>query len=301
MKKSKLLLILLSVVMTFGLTVSTVAAAKVTVTVQVDGKNVNFPDEKPYFENDRVLIPIRFVSEALGAKVDYTKETVGSRVNRVVDVKISNRTIRMPVNSDNVLVNDVIVTLDVPARLQGSRVFVPLRFVSEALGAKVNWDQSKRLVSITTGKEITNPDPVPGGNNRYNDQFELDEDYTKMAKTLFLNNMKVAGGKLTITVPKEAKAAHLTNKGSITHLTSGKTYTFPIGEGEGFISITQVYPGKESQEGYSIILDSKLNEDLAALFGSVTNDVIISGGKEVNYRYGAATLTEVQNIVKQLN
>ncbi|GIP08196.1 hypothetical protein J1TS5_03660 [Paenibacillus macerans] len=290
--KKRLVFILISVIMAFGFAVSTASAAKVNVTVQVDGKTVKFPDEKPYFESNRVLIPIRFVSEALGAKVDYKKETNGSRIDRVVYVELDDKTIRMPVNSDSVLVGDVIVKLDVPARLQGSRVLIPLRFVSEALGAKVDWNQSNKLVSISTGGEVTDPDPV---DNMYSTDFEWKSGYTDLAKELFVNNMKVSDGKLTFTLPNGAEADYMTAKGAITHLTPGKTYTYSIGEGQGSIAFALVYPGRGEQEGYSVFLNSKDNEDMEELFGQHNDAIIIVSGNG-----SGAPLSDVQKWVQQL-
>ncbi|MGG1880324.1 copper amine oxidase N-terminal domain-containing protein [Paenibacillus cisolokensis] len=296
----KLGIILISTFMLFGMTLGSVSAAE-NVYVQVDGKNVKFPDAQPYVESNRVLIPIRFVSEALGAKVSYKKETTGSRVERVVYVELNGKMIRMPVNSDTVLVGDTIVKLDVPARLQGSRVFVPLRFVSEALGAKVNWNQSKKLVSISTGKEVTEPEPVPDPNNMYSTDFKWDKDsdsyvYNKLAKQLFVNNMKVSNGKLTFTLPEGTKAAYMTDRGAITKLTPGKMYTYSIGKGQGSISFAMIHPDRDRQEGYFVILDSKDDEDLSLLFGDVTNDAIIV----VAGNYSGAPLSDVQKLAQQL-
>lgn len=293
--KKRVYLILMSVLMVFSFAVSSVSAAKVNVTVQVDGKTVKFPDEKPYFENNRVLIPIRFVSEALGAKVDYKKETTGSRVERVVYVELNGKMIRMPVNSDIVLVGDTIVKLDVPARLQGSRVFVPLRFVSEALGATVNWNQSNKLVSISTGKEVTDPDPVPSDDNMYSTDFQWKAGYTELAKELFVDNMKVENGKLTFTLPQGAKAQYYAEDGASTDLTPGKNYTYPIGKGNGFVSFAKVYPGRAEQEGYSVALDSSFNEDLAALFGNVNEAIVVTSSGHT-----AAPLSEVQKLAQNL-
>ncbi len=41
-------------------------------------------------------------------------------------------------------------TLDVPPKIINGKVFVPLRFISESLGAKVSWDDSKKIAEITT-------------------------------------------------------------------------------------------------------------------------------------------------------
>ncbi|GGG18160.1 copper amine oxidase N-terminal domain-containing protein [Paenibacillus aceti] len=285
----KLGLVLMSTVMLLGMALGSASAAR-TVYVQVDGKNVSFPDAKPYVESNRVLIPVRFVSESLGAKVDYKKETVGKRVSRTVYVTLGDKNISLEVNSKKVLVDGSIVTLDVPARVKQDRVFVPLRFVSEALGATVEWKSSQSLVSISTGKAVADPDPVPSDDNMYSTEFEWKAGYTDLAKELFVDNMKVSNGKLTFTMPQGATG----NYGN-TKLVSGKNYTFEIGKGKGAISFAKVYPGRDEQEGYFINLDSSFNEDLAALFGNVNEAIVVTSGG-----YTAAPLSEVQKLAQNL-
>lgn len=54
----------------FAVFVAVDAYADRPITVYVDGKKIEFPDAKPQFINGRIFVPIRFVSEALGAKVE---------------------------------------------------------------------------------------------------------------------------------------------------------------------------------------------------------------------------------------
>lgn len=293
--RKRMILLLMSITMGFGFAVSSASAAKVNVTVQVDGKTVSFPDAQPYYEDNRVMIPLRFVSEALGAEVGFKKTVSGSIMNQTVITSLGDKKMSMNINSTQVVVGETVVTLDVPARLQHERTYVPLRFVSEALGAKVDWDQSRKLVSVSTGKEVTDPDPVPEGNNKYNDDFVWDEGSTKLAKMLFTDNMKVTNGKLTFTLPKEAAAVYSTPKGAKTNLTPGKSYTYPIGEGQGSISISQAYPGSDKQEAYVVFLNSKDNEDLGKLFGQYDDAIVIVGGNN-----SGAPLSEVQKSVQEL-
>lgn len=271
MLKKKLSLALMSALMLFGVAAASVSAAQ-KVNVQVDGKNVNFPDAKPYVEQNRVLIPVRFVSESLGAKVDYRKETTGNKVNRTIVITQADKTVRMNVNSDKVLVGDKIITLDVPARLQQERVYVPLRFVSEALGATVDWNSSKSLVSISTGVVVTDPEPVPDPK----EEFGWKPGYNDLAKELFVNNAKISDGKFTITIPKDAKVSLWTKKGKKTELVSGKQYTYTLKEDAGFLSIDLIYPGKPESEHYAIFLDGKGSE-IDGTQDGVVKEAIVSG------------------------
>lgn len=113
--------------------------------VQLNGKWICFPDVQPGIVNDRVLVPARFVSEALSAKVDWddnARKATVSKPGKIVELYIGRA---------DVLVNTVKLTLDVAPAIHFDRTLVPLRFVSEALGAKVDWDASNYLVLVTTG------------------------------------------------------------------------------------------------------------------------------------------------------
>lgn len=287
MKNHKMLLALCSVIVLLGLIAPVVSANKVTVNVQVDDKSLKFPDAQPYYENNRVLVPIRFVSEALGAKVEYKKESVGNQTERMVYVKLDGKTVQMPIDSDNASVDGAIVKLDVPARDQDSRVFVPLRFVSEALGAEVEWNQSKLLVSIYTEAETGAPDPIAGHDNMYNTDFKWKDGQNNLAEQLFVNNMKTENGKLTFKMPNGAMGY-----AGNTEFVTGKSYSFDLGK--GMITFAKVYPEQGEQEVYTISLDSSANEDLKALFNGV-KDAIVIGDKGA-----AAPLTEVLKLAQQL-
>lgn len=298
--RNKMMSLLLSVLMVFSFTAATAAAAPKAITVKVDGKTVKFPDAKPYYEDSRVMIPVRFVSESLGAKVTYKKTTSGSKVKRTVGITLDGKNIEMDVNSDAVLVDQKIIKLDVPARLQNERVFVPIRFVSEALGANVKWSQADRLVTITTKKGTTPVDPKPDetkDDNMYGD-FQFKTGFTDLAKALFINNAKVTNGKLTFTVPKGATATYWTKDMASTKLEAGKSYTYTLGANKGSISINLVYKGKNEQEGYTLFLDNKENSDLAAKFGSVTNDSVVA--MATSKGIGADTLNKVIAAAKAL-
>ncbi|ULO10612.1 copper amine oxidase N-terminal domain-containing protein [Paenibacillus sp. 19GGS1-52] len=284
----------LAMIMVLGLTASFASAAQVAVSVQVNGTAVKFPDAKPYYENNRVMIPIRFVSEALGAKVGYG-------LDRSVTIELGIKKILMKINSDTVTVDSVIKKLDVPARLQQNRTYVPLRFVSEAVGAEVGWNQEKRLVTITTGASTTptaspspSATPAAGGNNMFKVGFEWPRE-TELGKALFVDNMKIVNGKLTFTLPKGAAGSKGTATGALTKLEPGKSYSFPIGKNAGDLVISKPESNGDSWESYAINLDTNFNEDMTELFGTITNDVIVFGGGN-----GGSTLTEVIQLFKAL-
>ncbi|MTI80484.1 MAG: hypothetical protein FH758_06295 [Firmicutes bacterium] len=109
----------------------------------VDG-NTYTMDVAPFVtEADRTLVPLRFISEALGAEVEWDPET------RQVLIEDGEITIILTIESANVQVQDVAKTLDAPAMITSSRTFVPLRFVSETLGAQVDYHSDTKGITIT--------------------------------------------------------------------------------------------------------------------------------------------------------
>ena len=113
-----------------------------------DGVQLTFPDQKPVIEAGRTLVPVRFVSEALGASVEWDESS------KKVTIQQSGRTIALVINQRTVHIGDKEYTLDVPAKILNGRTLVPLRFVSEVLGTHVEWNERQHAVQITTSKAI---------------------------------------------------------------------------------------------------------------------------------------------------
>lgn len=99
-------------------------------------------DVAPFIENSRTLVPVRFVAEALGAQVEWLADS------QTVKISLKGKTILLPVGKLQATVDGAAVTLDVAASIKGNRTFVPVRFVSEALGAQVDYDAATQTVLI---------------------------------------------------------------------------------------------------------------------------------------------------------
>ena len=130
------------------------------ISANVDGKAVNFPDAKPFIDsNGRTLIPVRFVTESLGATVEWNEKY------QEVKIKKDNVNISIMINDRDIVVNGRIKTMDTKAIIKDGRTFVPIRYVAEELGATVGWDPNTRTVIITT-KDATNAD-IPNAADFY--------------------------------------------------------------------------------------------------------------------------------------
>jgi len=125
------------------------------VTVTVDGKKVIFPDAKPFIdENGRTLIPVRFVTEDLGANVEWNAES------REVYITKDGVSIMIRIGEERILANGSTKIMDTKAIIRYDRTYVPIRYVAEELGATVGWDAGTRTVIITTVKDVQ-PTPTP--------------------------------------------------------------------------------------------------------------------------------------------
>lgn len=132
--------------MTAAISPVTVLADSKEIQVRVDNVSVQFPDAKPFIDpfTSRTMIPIRFVSEKLGASVEW------DGAKQTVTMTKDGKQISLKIGEKKAIVAGKQITFDAAATLQNNRTFVPLRFVSEAYGAKVDWLATERLVLITT-------------------------------------------------------------------------------------------------------------------------------------------------------
>lgn len=108
----------------------------------INGKTVA-NDVAPKIVNDRTMLPIRFIAEALGAKVDWIEES------QTVKITAENIDISLVIGEDFATVNGERIDLDSPSFIEKDRTYLPIRFVSEKLGADVSWDDATQTVTIT--------------------------------------------------------------------------------------------------------------------------------------------------------
>jgi len=108
----------------------------------------------PIERDGRVFVPLRGVFQNLGASVVYANGTINAQGN--------GRAISLHVGSTQATVNGQPEMLDVAPFIVGASTYVPLRFVSESLGANVNYDASNRIVAIVSGQSMQGPRPPQG-------------------------------------------------------------------------------------------------------------------------------------------
>lgn len=132
-------------------------------------------DVEPFIENDRTFVPIRFVSEALGKTVNWNQDTKTITIFEInqndrfvynyISLELGNPYVAIfdPFVLTNLMYettpdreyikkamkeNVNITKMDVVPILKNDRTFVPIRFISEALGENINWDAKNKTVII---------------------------------------------------------------------------------------------------------------------------------------------------------
>ena len=149
---------LVSIVLALGIMMTMctfVSAEESRVTVTLDDIEVTFPDAQPFVDvRSRTLVPIRFVSEAMGAKVDWENDT------RTVVIQKDEDNIRYTIGQPMAYLNGEMLTFDSYGILKESRTFVPLRFIAEMLSCDVDWNDSAKTVVIkSAGEAVKFPEP----------------------------------------------------------------------------------------------------------------------------------------------
>lgn len=99
--------------------------------------------------NGSVMVPLREIFEAMGARVQYNAQT------RVIRATSGNDVLTMQVGVARASINGRPIAMNAAPTVYAGKVLVPLRFVAEASGADVRWDGARRAV-IITGKNAQN-------------------------------------------------------------------------------------------------------------------------------------------------
>lgn len=110
--------------------------------ISVFGREIK-NDVAPKIVNDRTMLPIRIVAESLGGTVTWNGELQRVTIQKGADV------ILITIGADTAYVNGTAVKLDAAAFVENGRTYLPLRFVSETLGAQVVWNEAEKTVTIT--------------------------------------------------------------------------------------------------------------------------------------------------------
>ncbi len=155
------------------------------ITVEVNGKAVESEAAPFVSEESRTMIPVRFVAEALGAEVGWVAETSSVLITN------NDEKITLAIGSNEITINGEVSTMDTAAVVRNERTYVPVRFISEALGYKVTWNGETKTVGIINEDDILKeeiPKIVTGNVLKFKD-VELVNEVTKMSDSLYKDGL----------------------------------------------------------------------------------------------------------------
>ena len=189
----KLISIILSVSIFFVLSSCGFAAENLdfTMTMQIDNPvmTVNGTQQEidpgrgtaPVIVNERTLVPIRAIIEAMGGTVEWNGDT------QTASLTYGDDEIRLTIDSATAYLNDTANTLDTAPAIINERTMLPIRFIAESFRFSVDWNENEQLITITkaadepvaTAAPTAAPADKDSGNNTEN------KEENKMAELLY--------------------------------------------------------------------------------------------------------------------
>lgn len=128
--------------------------------IKVNGKYI-YTDSKVLIENGVTLAPIRWVANALGAKsVDWYPE------HNTAGIAFENKYISIDIKKDTIYIGTTPHTFNADARIFNNRTYIPVRLLSELIGAEVLWNSHYKNVEITLDGHET---PISSIDTTYTD------------------------------------------------------------------------------------------------------------------------------------
>ncbi|WP_352418199.1 stalk domain-containing protein [Proteiniborus sp.] len=116
----------------------------------LNGQDITLKAE-PVIQNNRTLVPIRFIAEQLGARVDWNGE------DWTVKIEKENTSVLLRIDSHLVVYENaekIYDLCDVPPKVINDRTYVPLRLVGNALGIEVEWDADSNTIYMDANKKV---------------------------------------------------------------------------------------------------------------------------------------------------
>ncbi|MDR9748572.1 TraB/GumN family protein [Paenibacillus taichungensis] len=126
---------------------SSVHAAEKSISVGLNGEQIQFSNSAPIVEKGVTLVPLRPLLEKLGVQVKWDEK------NRTVSGSKEGLSFSLKIGSTNATANGKTVKLDAAPKQIKNVTYVPLRFAAETTGYNVAWNQSLRQVTLTSGQQ----------------------------------------------------------------------------------------------------------------------------------------------------
>lgn len=167
-------------------------------------------DVEPFLKDNRTFVPVRFISEKLGFKVDWNEKA------QLVTITNNDKKIELTIGNKEAKVDGKAAMIDVAPLLKDNRTFVPLRFISENFGVKTSWDAKTYRVILET-KSDDGLNLTAEEKEYYDTAKSLEEDlkikFDEMKSYLFENASKYNETELKeIYEAKKAEATDIIKK-----------------------------------------------------------------------------------------
>lgn len=111
------------------------------VAVKIDGNSINL-SSAPVIKDGVTLVPVRGIVEALGGEVSY------DAASKTVKIKTTDRTISFPVGAREAKNNNMTEAMEAPAQIVNGSIMVPVKFLAEAVGAKLDYNEVGKIINI---------------------------------------------------------------------------------------------------------------------------------------------------------
>ncbi len=137
------------------ISVPTVASSK-EVELYLNGRFVSLRENSIYIEEGNTMVPLRFVTELLGGRVQYDKFT------KKISIKKDEKSIELEIDLPKALVNNKEIELPLKPTLKENITMVPLRFVSEALEVYIKYNAINKNIYLSTSTYNASDNMVEG-------------------------------------------------------------------------------------------------------------------------------------------
>ncbi len=127
-------------------TCSAIAASSSELKLKIDGKMLT--SQQPLMIASSVFVPVDTVKNFPGFRIEWDNQT---KTATIINTE-NKETIQITAGQTKAYKNKRVITMAAPLHIIQGKAYVPFRFVGESLGAKVNWDQKSRTVSISTNQ-----------------------------------------------------------------------------------------------------------------------------------------------------
>lgn len=135
---------------------TSVVASTIDVSVNLNGEYMDLANGGVYIEEGRTMVPLRVVTESIGALVEYDDSTKGIVISK------DDQRIILKLNTSKAIINNEEIEMSVVPVMKDEVTMVPLRFVSETLGVYVYYDANRKTIYLST-LEYNVPEDIVSG------------------------------------------------------------------------------------------------------------------------------------------